>query len=105
MPYENNLLSISGQCDDVGHDFITQIKMACQGLLCFYITGHGIENSLMESLLKCANNFFNLQTDVKQVSALRKALYIVDISYKVLPVTYLFWAGPYTGQRILLLEY
>lgn len=72
VPYENNLLSISGECDDIGH-VITQIKMACQGLSCFYITGHGIEKSLMENLLKCGNNFFNLPKDVKTSISLKKS--------------------------------
>ena len=72
VPHENNLLCISGECDDIGH-VITQIKMACQGLSCFYITGHGIEKSLMENLLKFANNFFNLPKDVKTSISLKKS--------------------------------
>ncbi|XP_073258891.1 probable iron/ascorbate oxidoreductase DDB_G0283291 [Porites lutea] len=47
--------------------------MACQGLSCFYITGHGIEKSLMENLLKCGNNFFNLPKDVKTSISLKKS--------------------------------
>jgi len=47
--------------------------MACEGLSCFYITGHGIDQGLMENLMKCGNDFFSLPTEKKTSISLNKS--------------------------------
>ena len=54
-------------------DVISQIKMACEGISCFYITGHGIDESLMKNVMKCGRDFFNLPMDKKVCISLKKS--------------------------------
>ena len=69
------LLFTPGTCDNISH-VVAQIKMACEGLACFYITDHGIDHGLMDSLIKCGQDFFNLPTDKKtRISLDRSSAY------------------------------
>ena len=54
-------------------DVISQIKVACEGISCFYITGHGIDESLMENVMKRGRGFFNLPMDKKVCISLKKS--------------------------------
>lgn len=47
--------------------------MACEGIACFYITGHGIDESLMKRVMKCGRDFFNLPMDKKVCISLKKS--------------------------------
>ena len=47
--------------------------MACEGISCFYITGHGIDESLMKNVMKCGRDFFNLPMDKKVCISLKKS--------------------------------
>ena len=55
------------------HEVITQIKMACEGISCFYITGHGIDESMIADVMKCGQDFFNLPMDKKVNLSLKKS--------------------------------
>ena len=63
---------LPGTCDDINH-VVAQIKIAYEGLSCFYITGHGIDHDLMKNLMKCANEFFNMPADKKTSISLKKS--------------------------------
>ena len=52
---------------------ISQIKVACEGISCFYIIGHGIDQSLMKNVMKCGRDFFNLPMDKKVSISLKKS--------------------------------
>ena len=54
-------------------DVISQIKVVCEGISCFYITGHGIDESLMKNVMKRAREFFNLPMDKKVCISLKKS--------------------------------
>ena len=54
-------------------DVISQIKVACEGISCFYITGHGIDESLMKTVMKRGRDFFNLPMDKKVCISLKKS--------------------------------
>ena len=55
------------------HNVILQIKKACEGLSCFYITGHGIEEPLMADVMKCGRDFFDLPDDKKVSISLNRS--------------------------------
>ena len=61
-----------GGFEDI-HKVIAQIKVACEGISCFYITGHGVDTSLMADLMKCGKDFFNLPMDKKLNISLQKS--------------------------------
>lgn len=66
------LLLNPGICEDINH-VVAQIKMACEGLSCFYITGHGMDQGFMEKLMKCGKEFFNLPMEKKASISLKKS--------------------------------
>jgi len=47
--------------------------MACEGIACFYVTGHGIDESLMKDVMKCGRDFFNLPMDKKVCISLKQS--------------------------------
>ena len=61
-----------GGFEDI-HKVIAQIKVACEGISCFYITGHGVDTSLMADVMKCGKDFFNLPMDKKLNISLQKS--------------------------------
>lgn len=69
---DRSFISFPGGFEGV-HDVISQINMACEGISCFYITGHGIDESLMKNVMKCGRDFFNLPMDKKVSISLKKS--------------------------------
>lgn len=55
------------------HSVISQIKKVCEGISCFYITGHGIDESLMGDVMKCGKDFFDLPMDKKVAISLKRS--------------------------------
>ena len=52
---------------------MTELKLRCKDLSCFYITGHGIDKSLMQSVMDYGRDFFSLSMEKKNAISLEKS--------------------------------